>query len=215
NAGGGVSIPGAFTVTAAPTVTSVTPSSLGAGASNKDVTIGGTGFQNPAAVYFFLGPNQDPNITVNKVTVTDSTHITANISVASNAANGARTVFVTNVDGGSGSCVGCFTVNAAPTVTSTSNDAAKTQTPASRAAGSPAADIYVNGTGFVSGSVVKFSGTGVTINSTTFQSATQLKVNTTAASTAAPGGRDVTVTNPDGGAASCPNCFQVVAAPQV
>lgn len=214
NAGGGVTIPGAFTVDAAPTVNNATPSSLGAGASNQNVVIGGTGFQNPANVSMGAG------ITINKITVTDPTHITVNVSVDPGAANGARTIFVTNADGGSGSCAGCFTVNAAPTVAQTSSDAGNTQKPASRAAGSPAADIYVNGTGFVSSSVVTFSGSGVKVNSTTFTSASQLKVNITVDSTAAPGARDVTVTNPDGGAGSCvstaqTSCFNVVAAPQV
>src|SRR6202042_688096 len=84
-----------------------------------------------------------------------------------------------------------FTVNnPAPTETSLS--------PTSATAGGAAFTLTVNGTGFVSGSVVKFNGTAKT---TAFVSATQVTAAITPADIATAGTLNVTVTNsaPGGG----------------
>src|SRR5262249_54094092 len=82
-----------------------------------------------------------------------------------------------------------FTVNAAsnpvPTVTSVSPNTAST--------GGVGFTLTVNGTGFVSNSVVNFSGNAKT---TTFVSATQLTASILAADIATAGTKPVTVTNP-------------------
>ncbi|MBV8960543.1 MAG: IPT/TIG domain-containing protein, partial [Actinobacteria bacterium] len=198
---GGVSIPGAFTVTKAPTVTGTSPNSAGQGTTNKDVVINGSDFQNPANVSF------GPGVTVNKITVTDSTHITANISVDPAAAPGARTVFVTNADGGAGSCTGCFTITGKPTVSSTSP---------SRAAGSPAADVVITGGGFQQGAVPTIQPPdGLTLSNVRVTDSSHITVTVGVASGAAPGPRNVTVTNPDGGSGSCTGCFTVDPGPTV
>ncbi len=90
-----------------------------------------------------------------------------------------------------------------PTVTAT--------TPTSLATGASNQNIVITGTGFVSGSglAASFSGTGVTVNSTTFNSSTQVTANVSVSTGATVGPRDVTVTNPDGGAGTCSSCFGV------
>ena len=78
---------------------------------------------------------------------------------------------------------------AAPTLTSLS--------PSSAAAGGPAFTLTVNGSNFVSGSVVRWNGADRT---TTFVSATQLTAAIPAADIAAAGSASVTVQNPGGAA---------------
>ncbi len=93
---------------------------------------------------------------------------------------------VTNPAGGGTSNAQTFTINnPAPTATSLS--------PTSATAGGAAFTLTVNGTGFVSTSVVKFNGAAKT---TTFVSATQLTAAITAADIATAGTATVIVTNP-------------------
>ena len=194
---------GLFTVAGSPTVTSVSPGSRGRGASNQTVVITGTNFVSGATVSF-----SGPRITVNSTAYVSSTSLTANISIAKNAATGLRNVIVDNNNGGTtGTCTGCFTVSAAPSVTSV--------TSGSRGQGAVSQNIAIVGTGFVSGAVASFSGTGITVNSTTFVSATSLTVNIAIAPGAPTGNRDVTVTNVDGGTGSRNNAFSVSAGPTV
>src|SRR5439155_24111551 len=105
-------------VSAAPTVTSLSPGSRGQGATNQTITITGSGFVNGTA----LGASfSGTGITVNSVTFVSATQLTANVSISSSAATGARTVTVSNGDGGVGSKTNAFTVNAGPTITSPSS----------------------------------------------------------------------------------------------
>jgi hypothetical protein len=88
-------------------------------------------------------------------------------------------------------------VNPAPAIASLS--------PASLPAGSGALTLTVNGTGFVSSSVVQWNGTA---RPTTFVSATQLRAAITAADLAAVGTTPVTVVSPaPGGGTSAPAMF--------
>ena len=90
---------------------------------------------------------------------------------------------------------------AAPTLTSLS--------PSSAAAGGPAFTLTVNGSNFVSGSVVRWNGANRT---TTFVSATQLTAAIPAADIAAAGSASVTVQNP-GGAVSNALTFTITGSP--
>jgi hypothetical protein len=186
---------------AAPTVTSTSPSSRGQGAASQNVTISGTNFASGATASF-----SGTGITVNSTTFVSASQLTANITIASNAATGARGVTVTNPDAGTGTGTGSFTVNAAPTVASTS--------PSSRGQGATSQSIIIKGSGFVSGATASF-GTGITVNSTTFVSATELSANIMVESGAATGARTVTVTNPDAGVGSLASAFTVNAGPAV
>ncbi len=192
-----------FTVNAPPSVTSTSPSSRGQGASNQTVAIKGSGFASGATSSFGSG------VAVNSTTFKSSTELTANVTIEAGASTGARTVTVTNADGGVGSLASAFTVNAAPNAESVS--------PGSRGQGATSQTITVKGSGFVSGTglAVSFSGSGITVNSTTFKSSTELTANISVESGAGTGARTVTVTNPDGGTDTIASGFTVNAAPSI
>ena len=200
--GGRATDSGAFTVTAALTVTSVSPASRGQGAIGQNIVITGTNFESgswPTSSVALSGTG----ITVNSIQRTNSTHLAVNISISATASLGASSVTVTNPDDGVGSKANAFTVTARPTITSLS------QTSGHR--GSSNLSITVTGTGFVSGATVAFSGSGITVKSVTFSSSTKLTVVISLSSTAATGARNVTVTNPDAGTYTLPGGFTVLA----
>jgi IPT/TIG domain len=175
-----------------PTVTSVVPSSLGQGGS-RSFTINGTNFDNTATASV-----SGTGVTVLSTTFVSSTKLTAKIKAAASATTGARDVTVTT-SGGSGTCIGCLTINVGPSVTSTS--------PSSGAHGTTM-NVDVLGANFVSGAKATF-GTGITVNSVTFVSSGKLTENITISSSATLGSRTVKVVNPDKGVGSCAGCFSV------
>jgi hypothetical protein len=73
-------------------------------------------------------------------------------------------------------------------------------------------DVDLAGAGFQSGATVVLSGTGVTVTDVAFVSPTAMKAKMNVALTATPGGRDLTVTNPDGQSATLPGAFTVMSA---
>jgi hypothetical protein len=192
---------GAFTVNLGPTIAPpLSPTSRGQGASNQTITINGSNFLAgswPTSSVAFSGSG----IIVNSVSRPSATVLTVNLSIASGAATGARTLTVRNLDGGLASLASAFTVNAGPTLTSL--------TPNSLAHGQASKTIVFAGTGFVSGATVAFSGSGITVNSVTWNSSTKLTVVVSLASTATTGNRNVTVTNPDQGVVTLANGFKV------
>jgi hypothetical protein len=72
------------------------------------------------------------------------------------------------------------------------------------------ATLTVEGFNFMSGARISLSGSGVTLGSTRFVSDKMLKTDITVPMGAPSGPRDITVTNPDGGAATCSGCFRVI-----
>jgi hypothetical protein len=179
--GGGTSGTLSFTISAAaaPTLISMSPTSATAGGAAFTLSLTGTGFVAGAVVNF----GSNPAITPSSVT---STQIVATIPATDIATAGTVNVTVTNPAGGGTSNAQTFTINnPAPTETSLS--------PTSAAAGGAAFTLTVNGTGFVSTSVVKFNGAAKT---TTFASATQLTAAITAGDIATAGTATVAVTNP-------------------
>ena len=191
-----------FTVNAAPTVTAVSPTSRGEGATAQNLTVTGTGFQSGATTTF-----SGTGITVNSTTFVNATTLTVNISISSGALVGTRAITVTNPDAGNGTSGSIFTVNGAPTVTAVS--------PTSRDAGAVNQNLTITGTNFITGATVAFSTNGITVNSTTFNSATSLSVNISIASGATVGTRTITVTNGDGSVVTSGSIFTVNAAPTV
>jgi len=128
-------------------------------------------------------------ITVNSVTVTDSTHLSVSISISSTAATGNRTVTVTTgtevVSGPNGFLVG----TPSPTIVSVA--------PTSATQGQQNVNITITGqfTNFLQGTTnVGFGGAGITVNSVTVASATSLAANISLAANATEGTRTVTVT---------------------
>jgi hypothetical protein len=171
------------------TITSLSPSSATAGGAAFTLTVNGTGFANGATVNF--GAN--PAITPSSVT---STQIIATVPAADIATSGTSNVTVTNPPPGGGtSGPQAFTVNnPVPTEISI--------VPPSATAGSAAFTLTVNGTGFVSGSAVKFNGAA---KATTFVSATQVTAAIAAADIATAGTVNVAVTNPAPGGGTSGN----------
>ena len=169
-------------------ISSITPSSATVGGPAFPLTVNGTGFITGATVNF----GSNPAITPSSVT---STQIVATIPATDIATAGTANVTVTSPAGGGTSNAQTFTINnPAPTVTSLS--------PTSATAGGAAFTLTVNGTGFVSTSVVKFNGAAKT---TTFVNATQLTAAITAADIATAGTATVTVTNPAPGGGTSGN----------
>ena len=89
-----------------PTVTSVGPTNSGSRNHSYDVVITGVGFTGAASTSVSFGAG----ITVTNVVVVDDNHITATITIASNATLGTRTVSVTGANGLTGSLNKGFTV---------------------------------------------------------------------------------------------------------
>jgi Quinohemoprotein amine dehydrogenase, alpha subunit domain III len=202
--GGRSSSSSALTVTAAPSITSLSPTARGQGAVNETIVITGTNFRSgswSSSYVTFSGAG----IIVNAVSRTDSTHLSVNLSIASSAATGARNVTVRNVDRGRATLVGGFTVTTGPAITSLS--------PSSRPQGATSQAIVITGANFAAGSwptsAVMFSGSGITVNSVSRTDATHLTINVTVSSSAATGARDVTVRNLDGGRATRAGAFTV------
>jgi len=128
-----------------------------------------------------------PGVTVKFTTYTDAGHLTAHVVVAADAEVGSRSVVVTLADGRTATCAGCFTVTAGPKVTEVSPNeigpgAQRTAT--------------VTGANFAPGVKVTVPGSGVAVTSVTVVNSTTLSVGLSTAAVAAPGPRDLIVTNP-------------------
>jgi len=162
------------------TITSLSPASATAGGAGFTLTVNGTGFVNGAAVQF-NGANRT-------TTFVSGTQVTATITAADIATAATVNVTVTNpAPGGGTSNAQAFTINNPSSLTITS------LSPSSATAGGAGFTLTVNGTGFVSGSVVNVGGSA---KATTFKSATQLTAAISASDIAAGGVLNVIVTNP-------------------
>ncbi len=181
--GGGSSNAVSFTVNnPAPTITTISPTSALAGGASFTLTVNGMGFVSTSAVSF--GAN------ARATTFVSATQLTAAISASDIATGGNFNVTVANpAPGGGTSNAVSFTVNnPVPTITTIS--------PASATAGGAAFTLTVNGTGFVSTSVVNYGGN---VRATTQVSSTQLTASISASDIATAGTFNVTVTNPSPG----------------
>jgi Concanavalin A-like lectin/glucanases superfamily len=201
--GGGTSNAQTFSVTAPsnpmPATTSLNPSSAPAGGSAFTLTVSGTGFVGGSVVRW--------NGTDRPTTFVSATQLTAAIAAADIAATGSSQVTVfTDTPGGGTSNAQTFTISAAsnPVPTTSGLD------PSSATAGGLGFTLTVNGTSFVSGSVVRWNGAD---RSTTYLSPTQLTAMISSADIAASGTATVTVVTPaPGGGTSNPQAFSIVAA---
>src|SRR5207247_2312347 len=132
-------------VTAAPTVSAVTPGS-GASAGGTSVTLAGTGFVAGATVSFGGSALTVSTMTATSISGTTTAH-----------AGGAVNVTVTNPDTQSGTCTGCFTYVAPPPPTVTS------VTPNSGASAG-GTSVTIAGTDFQAGATVTFGGSALTVS---------------------------------------------------
>ena len=143
-----------FTIAAAPTITSLSPTSRTAGASGQTLTINGTNFS--------AGSSAAWNGTGLTSIVVSATQITATVPATLLATAGSPNVTVTTTDG-VGSGPRAFTILPAPALTSI--------TPASIGAGQPGFTLTVTGANFAAGAAVLWNGGAL---ATTFVSATSM-----------------------------------------
>ncbi len=182
------------------TLTAMSPSSIGQGATAVPVTITGSGFDPTSTVSF---SNSRVTINPGSLSYVNPTTLTATVKVQANAVLGSSDITVDGTNG-TATCTGCMTVTARPTVTSTD--------PSFLGKGAVSREVTVTGTNFAPGAVVTING-GVS-TSTSFVDSTTLEVLVTLRTTAL-GSAVVNVTNPDGGRGSCATCFTVVDSPHV
>jgi photosystem II stability/assembly factor-like uncharacterized protein len=180
----------------APEITSMTPS-FGVENTVVDITdLAGTGFNAGATVRI-----EKTGTTVNAtdVNVVSATQVTCKLNL-SGAPLGKYDVVVKNPDAQEGTLAYGFTVNnPTPTITTIS--------PTRKTAGDTGFTFTVNGTNFVSGSVVSWNRTDRT---TTYVSDTQLTAAITASDIATAGTASVTVFNPvPGGGTSTALTFTI------
>jgi adhesin/invasin len=197
--GGGSSSDRLFTITvpAVPTLTGLAPANAARG-QTLDVVFTGTGFaQGVSSV------NVPAGFTVNTVTVTSGTQLTANITVGAAVAYGAVHNFtVTNTPAGGTSGPQVFTVDhPVPTLTAIAPATGQVlQT----------LNLVFTGTEFISGVTTVNVPAGFTLNSVTVDSPTQITANVTVTAAAATGAHNFSVTNPaPGGGTSATQSFTV------
>jgi hypothetical protein len=198
--GGGSSAGSTFTVgNQVPVLTSLNPDSIVAGGAAFTLTVTGSNYINGSKVRL----NGSDRVT----TFVSATQLTAQITAADIASAGtaAITVFNPAPGGGPSAALNLTINNPAPTISSLS--------PADVIVGSGQITLTVNGTGFVSGSVVKWNGAN---RVTTFVSATKLTATIPATDLATVATATVTVFNPlPGGGTSAGASFSILASNSV
>ena len=202
--GGSFTVVGAITVNPSASLTGVSPTSLGIGATGT-VTVSGTNFRPEATISFRLSDQTDSTITVQSVTWVSASRIDAVVKVASNAVAGNRSLVFDNGDRSPVivTAGGTFSINSGPQFVYMSPDAI--------AQGSSVADVVIAGTGFLPSLTVTFSGAGVTAGPVTYVSPSVVKVTITVADGADASVRDVILDNGDGSSVvTAPSRFTVV-----
>lgn len=198
-----------FTVTGLPlTVSTARPSSRGQGATSQSIMIIGKRFPKEDLSAAFSGAG----IAVTDLTRTSSTVLTAIVDVDPAAPPGARDITVT---GGTetATCAGCFTVNAGPVTGRIA--------PAEGQQGARNASFNLTGANYATGARVAITlpgnpdSNGVSIGRVAYAAPTLIQLTMNISTAAAEGARDVTVTNTDGGASMCAQCFTVTAKPSI
>ncbi len=203
--GGTVTRAASLTVTALPTLSTATPNHVRQGQSASIVLIG-TGF----AADFVTGGGTisfGQDISVGTIVRNSATRLTAAVVVGPDAAVGQRAVRVVNPDGGAVDCTGCLVVVADPSVSGAA--------PSALARGAVAQSVTIHGSGFQAGATVRFSGAGVTVGTATVLDEATITVPVSVTASSALGARDIVVTNPDTGTATCSGCFTVNARPTI
>ena len=206
---GRATLASAFTVAAKPTLVGITDNNnFGAGATNRTVTLSGTGINSLAKVRFTGSGDAGTQVTAEfrqlVISVTPNT-LELGVSIAASAAVGLRSITLTNPDGGSATLVDAFTVNPAPSITSI--------TPSGLGAGRTYL-VTMRGSNLQSSNVAVTVGTGTNYSSTLNMSIDSTvgiptRVNSTTVTfgiridaLAPVGYRLITLTNLDGGVAS-------------
>ncbi|HZO56537.1 MAG TPA: IPT/TIG domain-containing protein [Bryobacteraceae bacterium] len=175
NPGPVTSAPAVFTIGSAPAISSLSPSSVSAGAPGFNLTVSGSGFVAASTVQW-AG-------TALTTTFVSATQLTA--AVPANLLTAPASVNITVVNPGPvTSAPAVFTVGAGPTITSI--------TPNATTAGAPSFTLTVNGSGFNASSAIRLAGQAL---STTFVSANQLSAVITPSLIPSAGTVSITVAN--------------------
>jgi hypothetical protein len=171
----GTSAVSTFTIQlGAPTIATISPTSVSAGGAAFTLTVNGANFDSSAVVKW--------NGTALATTPLSSTQLTATVPVNLIASTGSASITVATSAGTSSASNLAIQQAGVPTIS--------TLDPASVTAGGSAFLLTVNGTGFDSSSVVKWNGTSLT---TIYVSSTELQVAISANLIAAGGTVSVTV----------------------
>ncbi len=197
---GGGTAKGAFAVNyPVPMLLNIAPMS-GNRLETLDVVFTGAGF-----VMGTTTVNTGDSITVNSITVTSATSLTANLTIAANAATGPRAFSLTNAQPGGGASESkTFTINnPAPTLTRLNppiGGRGQTQ------------DVILIGTNFIAGASTVSFGADITVTLVTVNSDTQITAKITIPFGVELGSREVSVTNaaPGGGTAARADGFTVI-----
>src|SRR5262249_11598160 len=166
-----------ITIGTTPTISSISPTCTGAGGPDFLLTVNGPNND------FVQGDTVDWNGNPLVTTFVNSRQLNATVPAAFIATPGTASITV----GGCGATSGTqtFTVTVVPAISSIS--------PTCAAAGDPQFTLTVNGTNFVSTSIVNWNGSALT---TTFVSSTQLTATVPASSITNPGTASITVVSP-------------------
>lgn len=173
-----------------PRLTALSPDSVTAGGAAFTLTVTGTNFVSDSVVRV--------NGIARTTTFVNSTQVTAQLTAADIATVGvaAITVFTPAPGGGESNSLN-LNITQAPNPV----PAIASLTPPTATAGADGLTLTINGSGFVTGSVVRINGNGGSgeTRPSTFVSATQLTVRLTAADVASAGSLTLTVINPTPG----------------
>lgn len=190
-AGGAATSANDFVVVPKPTITSIAPTVVLAGAPAQTLTVGGTGFVAASEVFLELGGATTPLSTH----YASMSTLSADLPAAALASGAAYSVIVSNLPPSAAlSNALPFTVdNPSPTLTTIS--------PATVPTGGPAYTMTVNGGGFDPASTVTWTPTGgaATLLTTHFVAPTQLVADVPQTLIASSGTAAVTVVNPTPG----------------
>jgi hypothetical protein len=162
----------------APTLTSVSPSTLTAGGPAVAITITGTNFLRGATAYL----NGSALVT----TFVSATQVTAQVTADLIAQPGPTQITVANVSGPQSQPLALTVAPAVPVISSLS--------PSSATAGDPGFTLVVNGTGFLPGVSILWNGTALTTSSNV--TPTQVTADVPASLLAQPGTAAITAVNP-------------------
>ena len=167
-----------ITIATTPTISSINPTCIAAGGPQFTLTVNGSNF------VVRLDSELERKPAGHNVCFCDKTH--GHVPADLIATPGTASITVAGCAATSGAAT--FTISAVPTISSLS--------PTCAAAGDPQFTLTVNGTNFVSTSIVNWNGAALT---TTFVSSTQLTATVSAARIANPGTASITVVSPCGG----------------
>ena len=175
------SISGGFTVSGPPSIQSVSPASGSQGTTvSLNVTGVNTHFGSGSVVAF-----SGTGITLNGISVSSPTSLSASVTIAANAAVGSQNITITS---GTEVVSSTFSVvPPAPAITSVSPSTGAQSTSVSMT-------ITGQNTHFSAGSVVTFSGSGITMGALSGITTTSLTVALTISPGASVGAQNVTVT---------------------